>query len=505
MMKRIAFSFIAFILFLALAESAARLVESQAARGAKAPDEPGGWQEKFFGSVFDWHEPDPDLLWRFKADLDNRYIRTNGRHTIGNDIPAEKGPAEYRILLLGDSSPIGLGLKSYRLAFGELLRGRLQKWYANSRDVRLINAAVSGYSSEQLVRYLERDGWGYQPDLVILYCGNNDASISGFHHDRELMEHQGWRWPREWLSHLALYRLMRAVLAPDDPLNVTDPAALKVRVTPQRYGENLRAIAAQCQSRDCPLVIVKPPVPLLWPAGLQFKPFVHLKGSDGQLVLPSVLTACLDRPIRYCLGDRFPFKRPASVDKFTAAVYASAFRDTLKPQAAIQDYTAALETDPHSPIILNNLGVAEWETGRYEVADNQLLAARREYSAATSGRTDPAALSFGAVFLFNIGVSLLTAASVSDEPSMTRQLALTYLDSALQADYLSLRTKRSYLMQIDELAGEFDNVSVVDGQKLFDRDDGEALFIDHCHPTERGHQLLADKLFDVVTGAEPRD
>ncbi len=489
----------AFVLLLLLAEGGALLIERGAGRWADDAVGLSGWQAKFFGSIFDWHEGDPDLLWRFKPNLANRYIQTNSTHTIGPEISHPKPPTSFRILLLGDSSPVGLGLGSYHLSFGPQLQMRLQDLHGEHREVELVNAAVAGYTSEQLVRYLELHGWEFEPDIVVLYCGNNDASISGFQNDRELLRKQRLSQLRALLSRTALYRVLRSALAPSCSSAPAHEMALQVRVTPEQYGENLTTIAKQCHRQNCPLIIVKPPVPLMWPAGLQFKPFRRLKGSDGQLIMPEPLAECLSRPIRYCLDrERLPswYNNP---DKVTRLVYASAYWDTLPPAEAISFYNEQLRVDPQSPILWNNLGVACWESGRYAEADSCLHQARQASVRMRDSQPDPASHALGTVFLFNIGINLLSAAqydsaTLHSDPA----LAITYLDSALQADYLSLRVKRCYLEQIDSLGEEWENVTVVDMPTVFAQNGGESLFIDHCHPTAEGHRLIAQEIFEAM-------
>ncbi len=499
MSKRLIFAVLALALFLLLAEGGARLVERGAGRWTDDAVGLSGWQAKFFGSIFNWHEPDPDLLWRFKPNLANRYIQTNSTHTIGPEISHPKPPTSFRILLLGDSSPVGLGLDSYYLSFGPQLQMHLQDLYGERREVELVNAAVSGYTSEQLVRYLELHGWGFEPDIVILYCGNNDASISGFQNDRELLHNQRLSQLRALLSRTALYRILRAALAPGRSSAPSHEMVLQVRVTPDQYRENLAAIAEQCYRRNCPLIIVKPLVPLMWPAGLQFKPFRRLKGSDGQLIIPEPLAECLNRPIRYCLDrERMPswYDNP---DKFTRLVYASAYRDTRPAAEAMSYYSMQLKVDPQSPILWNNLGVASWENERYVEADSCLHKARQEFARGCDSLADPASQALGTVFLFNIGINLLsTAQHVSATPQSDTALAFAYLDSALQGDYLSLRVKRCYLEQIDSLGEEWKNVTVVDLPTVFAQNGGESLFIDHCHPTVEGHRLIAQEILETV-------
>ncbi|MCP4567027.1 MAG: hypothetical protein GY841_05540, partial [FCB group bacterium] len=183
MKRQILYALIIIGVCLIALESIARVIETQLSGSGENMAGRRGWQTEFFGSLFDWHENDPDLLWRFKAGLDNPLIKTNSDHLLGPEISKTKDAHTFRLLLLGDSSPVGLGLTSRRQAFGEQVRYLLDKQIDASRRVELVNAAVSGYSSEQIVRLLKLHGEEYDPDLVILYCGNNDASISGAYPD----------------------------------------------------------------------------------------------------------------------------------------------------------------------------------------------------------------------------------------------------------------------------------------------------------------------------------
>ena len=503
MWKKLCFSVLSLVLFLALAELAVRQFEQSVVEQADRSEISGGWQERFFSNVFDWHEPDPELLWRLKPNLSNQYINTNSSHTIGPEVSIPKPPNTYRILLLGDSSPLGLGLKSYDQSFGVRLQRLLQTSYGADRRIELVNASVAGYSSEQLKMYLDMHGARLEPDLVILYCGNNDASISGYSTDRELMDAQSLTWVRSQLSRLALYRVIRAALRPSPSDSVSDDHKFKIRVDSERFGNNLSEIASLCRRLDCRLIVVKPPVPLMWPAGLQFKWFSGLKSSDGQLVIPGALARVLNRPVRYCLSrDRMP-SRYGTPDKITTRVYASAYWDTLAPDSAISYYRNELDDDPNSPILLNNLGVAHWELGEHDIADRYLRAARECFVQQSFSPSNAVSEALGSIFLFNIGTNLLAAAHVTggvSSPDTT--VASTYLDSALQADYLSLRVKRTYLNQIDSLGGLDDNVTVIDLPTIFTHNGGESLFIDHCHPTSEGHRLIAQKIFEIISSGQ---
>lgn len=498
MFRKIVLSIIVFGVFLGLFEFSARLFEGYMKKHEKEVFENSGWQNEFFSSLFDWHEPDPDLLWRFKANLDNPLIRTNSEHLLAEEIDLQKKNNIFRILLLGDSSPVGLGLESYRQAFGELLKSYLAL-NLSDRGVELINAAVSGYTSEQIVRFMELKGCRYNPDLVIVYCGNNDASVSGPVSDRELLQAQKMNFLRRYLSRLAGYRVMRSLLADNLFKPSVNADLLKVRVEPEQFGENLKHLVQLSHRLNCPLVIIKPPVPYLWPAGLQFKIFSHVTGRESRLILPERMRTILGRPIKYCLDENLFRHLYGKGDKFTRAVYASAYTDSLSPSAAIAHYTALLARDSNDAVLYNNLGVSYWAGDDFARADSNLVRARfvycREHIDAANDAGQKAA---GSPFLYNIGINLLTRDLRQPRPyDSSEDKAFIYLDSALQADYFSLRIKKSYWREMDKLR-DIDNVFVLDLPQIFQKNGGERLFIDHCHPTAEGHRLIARSLYDLI-------
>ncbi|MCX6825967.1 MAG: hypothetical protein NTV06_01675 [candidate division Zixibacteria bacterium] len=500
MKKRVLFSAITIIAILLLLEFSARVLEMAFFKKISSYPARPGWQTEFFKSFLDWHEPDPDLLWRFRANLDNPLIKTNSSYLLCNEISAKKDKTVFRILLLGDSSPVGIGLKSRHQAFGELTRYFLETEYAGIKNFELVNAAVSGYTSEQIVRFLELHGWQYQPDLIVLYCGNNDASISGNLSDRQLLENEKLKGLRQFFSPLALYRVMKNFLIIGKDTGSLATGSLKVRVSAEEYAENLKIIADQCQEHNCPLVILKPPVPLLWPAGLQFK--VFLNGGDyGKVIFPEPMLAILGSPLKYCLDRRRFQEIYGRGDIFTRNVYLSAYDDSLAPLTAISRYRELLRSDSGNAVILNNLGVSYWQNNQYADADHYLKLARNRFIQLHKNNLDIMAASAGSPFLFNIGIDLLSSADRGETLlADTAGAPYHYLDSALQADYFSLRIKREYWRKIDALSGQ-KNITVTDLPVIFALHGGERLFIDHCHPTAEGHRLIAEALKGAIKNA----
>jgi len=104
----------------------------------------------------------------------------------------------------------------------------------------------------------------------------------------------------------------------------------------------------------------------------------------------------------------------------------------------------------------------------------------------------------GSPFLYNIGVNLLTENIARNKIyDSIHDPAFVYLDSALQADFFSLRIKKTYWRRIDELAAEKD-VYIIDLPRVFEENGGEGLFIDHCHPTVEGHRLIAETIYNLI-------
>ncbi len=489
--KKLLFTLAVFLIFLVGIEGTARLAES-ALSPPTSDYPPPGWQTEFFRGVFDWHEPDPDLLWRFKPNLDNRLIETNSEGLIADEIQRPKPEWVFRIVILGDSSPVGLGLRNRSRTFPEVLQRRLDALTGEGKHVEVITAAVSGYSSAQIRRYMELKGWLLAPDAVIIYCGNNDASVSGYLSDRELLNGQRFSGIRNALAQSSAYRLLRALLLRRENASARP---LRCRVSPEEFGENLAAIAADCQERNCAFIIVQPPVPLLWPAALQFRSLRHLTDGTGELIFPKPIAEVLGRDLHYCLSkERIDFLY-VDIDPVTRLVFSNAPHDTLPPEVSSRYWARRVHTSTALPLDWNNLGVACWELDKHTEADSAFENARRAIESGDTEFHDAFLyLSTCSALLYNRGINLLDADGLYFAEGVdSSSQAFQYLDSALQLDYFSLRIKNPYREAIADLTAS-PGVIIIDGPRLFSASGGERLFVDHCHPNPKGHRLIADAL-----------
>jgi lysophospholipase L1-like esterase len=88
------------------------------------------------------------------------------------DYSLEKAPNTFRILVLGDSVTFGHGTV-WTTTYPYLLQQRLKQWRP-AVDWQVWNLGVPGYNTAQELKYLERVGPRYAPDLVIVGFFEND-------------------------------------------------------------------------------------------------------------------------------------------------------------------------------------------------------------------------------------------------------------------------------------------------------------------------------------------
>jgi lysophospholipase L1-like esterase len=99
-------------------------------------------------------------------------VRVNGLGLRGPEIP-EKGTGETRILCLGDSTTYGQGLAE-DTTLPALLEQELSRSLPQGRTVRVVNAGLRGYGTEQELALLEEIGPRVRADVVVLFWYPND-------------------------------------------------------------------------------------------------------------------------------------------------------------------------------------------------------------------------------------------------------------------------------------------------------------------------------------------
>lgn len=124
--------------------------------------------------------PDPILGFRLRpgfqgAEVSHEFdvpVRINSRGLRDREIAPGKPPGTTRILVLGDSFTYGSGVAAedtYPKRLERLLAAR------GPGAVEVINAGVSGWGTVHEAAFLRREGWAYEPDVLVLQVfPNND-------------------------------------------------------------------------------------------------------------------------------------------------------------------------------------------------------------------------------------------------------------------------------------------------------------------------------------------
>ena len=124
---------------------------------------------------------DPYLGWANREGSRARIAGQGGRYTVaingqglrGPERPFAKPAGTVRIVLLGDSTAWGWGVEDGE-AFARLAEAEL------GPGVEICNLAVPGYSTDQELLILEREGVRHEPDLVLLALVHNDLVGNNF-------------------------------------------------------------------------------------------------------------------------------------------------------------------------------------------------------------------------------------------------------------------------------------------------------------------------------------
>jgi lysophospholipase L1-like esterase len=216
--------------------------------------------------------PDPELKYRHRRSFERTYqgvsLRFNERG-LRDDPIAPKAPGEFRVVLLGDSQTLGWGVEredTWAVRLQRILGER------SPAPLRVINAGVASYETRQQSRYLLREGFELEPDLIVLLYLDNDLEIDDRPYDPWRQSSLRGKRPGEVAELLArrtrLYQLwfyarqMRTAFAATryEPLQVGIPQEFEPSMREQpgwkASMESLRTIARAAADRGVPFAVV---------------------------------------------------------------------------------------------------------------------------------------------------------------------------------------------------------------------------------------------------------
>lgn len=129
------------------------------------------------GSVL---QPHPTRGWSHRPGAVGNYfgqfVRINSLGLREREFPLRKPKDEFRILFVGDSIAVGIGLPAED-TFVRQVESRLNTT-ASLPTIRTINAGCNGYTTWQQTDYLQSEGLHLDPDLIVLcFCLNDVIDV----------------------------------------------------------------------------------------------------------------------------------------------------------------------------------------------------------------------------------------------------------------------------------------------------------------------------------------
>lgn len=146
-------------------------------------DSPLGRELKGFDPLNVKVQPIGELGYKQRPNVEFSYntgakATANSQGYRGPVVPDQKPPGTFRIILLGGSTTHGWGVKDDE-TIDAFMREELARQFPD-RKFDVINLALDGYDSYQLVERLKADGLRFEPDLAIVNTGINDVRNARF-------------------------------------------------------------------------------------------------------------------------------------------------------------------------------------------------------------------------------------------------------------------------------------------------------------------------------------
>ncbi len=163
-----------------------------------------------------YFRPHPTLHWVVRPNLHNfKNLKGGGTISTNRDgmrevtVPTTKGPDEFRILVLGDSSNFGHGVEGNE-TWSSVLQDLLNERHPG-QQIQVLNGSCPGWTTFQAVEFMRETGLRYHPDVVI--AGFNNDPGPDYLGDRQRLLPEGpVRSLNGTLFHLETYLLAREVV-----------------------------------------------------------------------------------------------------------------------------------------------------------------------------------------------------------------------------------------------------------------------------------------------------
>ena len=209
---------------------------------------------------------DPELFWRLRPGLERPDasgplfgILSNAQGLReDHEIPTPKEEGEIRVLFLGDSCTFGEYL-SHAESFVQGVEDSLRSGFPGAA-VECINAGVPGYTLFQGWRFLETEGYGYEPDAVVVYFGWNEGASWGGMSDPQQYEALRSQLPVGPLRRSRVCRMLwQAVRSPPSAGNGPASGVRRPRLRPDEFRDLLGRVRESTRRRGVELLVLVGP------------------------------------------------------------------------------------------------------------------------------------------------------------------------------------------------------------------------------------------------------
>lgn len=215
------------------------------------------------------YRPSVSAIW----ELNPNYKLFNKYGMNYHDFDAERVPGEFRFMVLGDSTAWGYEVNGFSYSssnrrFSDILEKKLRKKY--DRDIKVLNAAVPGYSSLQALEAAKKSKF-LQPDCFII--STNSDWIEESRTDKKVIETQRLVFLKNILYKFDSYLYLRTHLFESIPAVFRNNSDLfscntstsnnypVARVSAEDTFKNLSAIMSMAKS-NIPAIIMDMPLNL---------------------------------------------------------------------------------------------------------------------------------------------------------------------------------------------------------------------------------------------------
>jgi hypothetical protein len=187
---------------------------------------------------------------------------TNAYGMHDDPIEPEKADGSFRIAFLGSSMDMGWGVQyqdTYVNIFQEWLKEHAGRLHLTSpRQFEVLNFAVAAYSPLQRLETLKRKVLRFRPDMVIYSATTLDLRLMEIHLCDLFRKRVNLKY--DFVGDIvALAGVGNEDTCLDQDGELANKSRLKTKLRPyywKLYDSTLGAIAAECRSRDVPLVVV---------------------------------------------------------------------------------------------------------------------------------------------------------------------------------------------------------------------------------------------------------